>query len=314
MSTGLVFDERFLLHDTGAGHPERPARLRAIERMLRHTRLWDKLIHIPAKPAELKWVRRLHDDSYIERLRAACARGDAMIDTVDCPICPATFDTALLAVGGILAAADAIMGGSVDTAFCAVRPPGHHAEADHAMGFCFLGNVAIAADFLTQAYGLKRVAIVDFDVHHGNGTQHLLEDRGDILFISLHEHPDYLWPGSGYEHEVGMGAGEGFTLNVPIMPAAGDGRYREQFEQRVLPALDAFRPQFVIISAGFDAAAPDPLAHMSLTPAGFEWMTRALRETAIRHADGRLLSCLEGGYDLDSLAQCVEAHVRVLLE
>jgi acetoin utilization deacetylase AcuC-like enzyme len=314
MATGLVFDERFLLHDTGAGHPERPARLRAIAARLRQTGLWEKLVHIAAKPADLKWVRRLHDADYIERLRSACAANESIIDTSDCPISPQTYGVALLAAGGAIEAAEAVMQGRVDNAFAALRPPGHHAEKRDAMGFCFFGNVAIAADYLTQQHRLERVAIVDFDVHHGNGTQHLLEDRRDALFISIHEHPHYLYPGTGFEHERGEGAGRGFTLNVPMVPPAGDAEYRAAFESAILPVLDGFKPQFIIISAGFDASAADPLAHMSLTPAGFAWMTRAIREVAIRRADGRLLSCLEGGYDLDSLADCVEAHVRVLME
>jgi len=314
MSTGLVFDDRFLLHDTGPGHPERPARLRAIGDRLRKAGLCDRMTRIEAKPADLKWVRRLHDADHIDRLREACAAGESIIDTADCPVCATTFNVALLAAGGAIEAADAVMRDVVDNAFAALRPPGHHAERRSAMGFCFLGNVAIAADYLTQQHKLERVAIVDFDVHHGNGTQHLLEERRDVMFISIHEHPDYLWPGSGYEHEDGIGQGRGFTLNVPMMPPAGDAEYRAVFESRVLPVLDGFKPQFIILSAGFDAAAPDPLAHMRVTPAGFEWLTRALRDVALRRCDGRLLSCLEGGYDLDSLADCVEAHVRVLME
>lgn len=313
MSTGLVYDDGFLLHNTGAGHPERPARLRAIMARLRGSDLWPRLTPIAARPATLEQIRLCHSDDYVTRLRAACAAGKPMIDTVDCPICPATYDTALLAAGGVLAAADAILAGQVTRAFCAVRPPGHHAEQQHAMGFCFFANVAIAAVYALSR-GLDRVAVVDFDVHHGNGTQHLLEARGDVLFISLHEHPEYLYPGTGYAEETGVGEGMGNVINLPIVPPAGDEEYLQLFDDRVLPAIDAFAPEMLLISAGFDASAADPLAHMRVTPAGFAAMTRRLREAADRHCGGRLLSSLEGGYDLDSLAECAEAHVRELLD
>ena len=220
---------------------------------------------------------------------------------------------AITLTGGALAGVDAIMQGRVANAFCALRPPGHHAERSSAMGFCFFGNVALAADYTIARHDVQRVAIVDFDVHHGNGTQHLLEERSDVLFISLHEHPDYLYPGTGFAEETGIGEGEGFTINLPIVPPAGDAEYRRLFETRVIPALDEFKPQFIVVSAGFDAAMDDPLAHMEVTAEGFAWMTRALLAAAKRHADGRLLSCLEGGYDLNNLAAGVSAHVRELL-
>ena len=311
--TGLIYDERFLLHDTGAGHPERAGRLKAIVQRLKEDGAWDKLLHIPAEPAELKWIHRLHDERYVARLRSACERGDAIIDTADCPICPRTYEIALLAAGGALAGVDAIMQGRVANAFCALRPPGHHAERSSAMGFCFFGNVALAADYTIARHDVQRVAIVDFDVHHGNGTQHLLEERSDVLFISLHEHPDYLYPGTGFAEETGIGEGEGFTINLPIVPPAGDAEYRRLFETRVIPALDEFKPQFIVVSAGFDAAMDDPLAHMEVTAEGFAWMTRALLAAAKRHAGGRLLSCLEGGYDLNNLAAGVSAHMRELM-
>ncbi len=312
--TGLIYDDRFLLHDTGAGHPERAGRLKAIVQRLKDDGVWDKLAHLPAQPAELKWIHRLHDERYVARLKQACEKGDAIIDTPDCPICPRTYDIALLAAGGALAAVDAIMEQRVTNAFCTMRPPGHHAEKNHAMGFCFFGNVALAADYAIARHGLKRVAVIDFDVHHGNGTQHLLEDRRDVLFISLHEDPRYLYPGTGFAEETGIGEGAGYTINLPLVPPAGDAEYTRLFETRVIPALDDFKPQLVVISAGFDAAMDDPLAHMEVTAEGFAWMTQQLVDVARRHADGRLLSCLEGGYDLNNLAGGVSAHVRELMK
>ena len=313
MATGLIFDERYLLHDTGAGHPERPARLKAIGAKLRETGLWDRCTHLSPKPAPLEAIARVHDADYIERVEATCRRGQRLIDTPDCPICPQSFEIALLSAGAGLVAADAIMSGQVRNAFCATRPPGHHAERATAMGFCLFGNIAIAAAHLLSHHKLDRVAIVDFDVHHGNGTQHLFEDRADVLFISLHEHPDYQYPGTGYEHEKGKGQGEGFTLNIPLMPGSGDDLYREVFESQVIPKLEAYKPQCILVSAGFDAAEADPLGNMRVSTEGFAAMSRDLVTAAERLCEGRLLSMLEGGYDLGALADGVAAHVNTLL-
>ncbi len=314
MPTGLIHDERFLRHDTGPRHPERPDRLRAITAMLRATGLWDKLAHLPFHPASIVHVDWVHAEAYIERVRLMCERGEAWIDTPDSAICPESYEVALLAAGGVIAAVDAVMLGRCDNAFCAVRPPGHHAEHGRSMGFCLFNNVALAAERLLRDHKLERIAIVDFDVHHGNGTQHTFEERADVLFISIHEHPRYLYPGTGYEHERGRGPGEGFTLNVPLLPHGGDEEYRKAFEERILPALEAYRPQALLVSAGFDAAAADPLAHMEVSADGFEWMTRRLRETAQKHCAGRLISTLEGGYDLEALSEGVRRHIEVLME
>jgi acetoin utilization deacetylase AcuC-like enzyme len=213
----------------------------------------------------------------------------------------------------VVRAAGAVMDGQVRNAFCAVRPPGHHAEFDRSMGFCMFNNVAVAAEYLIAERGLKRVAIVDFDVHHGNGTQHIFEDRGDVYFISIHEDPRMLYPGTGFAGERGTGRGEGTTLNLPMPPHAGDAAYREAFDRRVIPELEHFAPQFVLVSAGFDALAGDPLAHIELSYAGIEWISRQLVNVAEHHCDGRLVSVLEGGYDLKLLSECVALHLRVLM-
>jgi acetoin utilization deacetylase AcuC-like enzyme len=224
---------------------------------------------------------------------------------------PGSLDAAYLAAGGALAAVDAIMAHQVDHVFCAVRPPGHHAEAARGMGFCFFNNVAIAARYVQKKYGVSRVLIVDWDVHHGNGTQHSFEQDPSVLFFSTHQYPHY--PGTGRGTERGKGAGEGCTINVPMEAGEGDEEYHAVFENTLVSAADEFKPEFVIISAGFDAHKDDPLASMGLTDAGYSELTGIVAGIAKRHAKGRILSSLEGGYNLNALAASVEAHVKALL-
>jgi acetoin utilization deacetylase AcuC-like enzyme len=218
----------------------------------------------------------------------------------------------LLAAGGAVAAVDAIMDGQVRNVFCAVRPPGHHAERALAMGFCYFNNVAIAAEHLRARYGLRRLAILDWDVHHGNGTQHIFEDDPDLLFCDIHQHPDTLYPGTGFEWEKGAGPGVGATLNIPLMPGSGDADYRWAFDNRIVPAIDAFKPEFLLISAGFDAHRDDPLADIELSTGMFAWMTMQALNLAERHCEGRLVSLLEGGYEPAVLAECIRAHLGAL--
>lgn len=314
MSTGLIYSDRFLEHDTGQGHPERPDRLRAIVQRLKADGLWDRLTPLDFEAAGRSRLERLHSPKYVWRVYEACAHQLSHIDVPDSAICEDSADIAELAVGGVLRAVAAVMAGEVDNAFCATRPPGHHAEADRSMGFCLFANVALAAEALLSDHGLERVAVVDFDVHHGNGTQHLLEKRGDALFISIHGDPLSLYPGTGFAHETGWGQGQGRTLNIEMRPGSGNAHYLQAFDEQVVPALHDFAPQFLLISAGFDAADGDPLASMRVTTEGFEAMTRRLLDVAAEHADGRVVSVLEGGYDLASLAAGVSAHLRVLLD
>jgi acetoin utilization deacetylase AcuC-like enzyme len=309
MPTAYIHHPHFLDHDTGPGHPERPDRLRAITKRLRESGLEKQLAVIPFKPAEDDPIQRIHEQRYIDRLRDACLAHRPFIDAMDSAICPESEWVARLAVGGVLAAADAMMSGDAANAFCAVRPPGHHAERDRSMGFCLYANVAICAQHLIDHHGVERVAVVDFDVHHGNGTQHIFEDRADVLFISLHEDPRALYPGTGFAYERGRGHGEGFTLNIPMRPGLGDAAYREAFDEQVLPKLSDYRPRMLLVSAGFDAAEADPLAHMNVSADGFAWMSRALVGAAREHCGGRLIACLEGGYDLGALADGVERMV-----
>ncbi|WP_200761580.1 histone deacetylase family protein [Poriferisphaera corsica] len=314
MRTGLVYNDQFLEHDTGPGHPERPDRLCAIIDKLKQQHIYEQLIPIPFDPINIDQVHRLHDPAYTQRLHEACQSGLRFIDSDDSSISSRSYDIALLAAGGVLAAVDAIMAGNIAQAFCAIRPPGHHAEYAQSMGFCFFNNIALAADYLTDRYGLDRVAIVDFDVHHGNGTQHLLENRSDILVINIHQHPSTLYPGTGFAYEEGKEQGTGFTLNLPLQPGAEFTDYRQIFIHKIVPKLNEFKPQFLLLSAGFDASKDDPLASMNLAPSDFSWITNTLKQIAARHADHRLLSVLEGGYDLRSLAECAAAHVQSLLD
>jgi acetoin utilization deacetylase AcuC-like enzyme len=268
---------------------------------------------IPFEPADERWIRLLHDDAYVDRVRDACARGVPWIDVPDSAICPASYEVARLAVGGVLAACDRVMADDPPRVFCAVRPPGHHAEADRSMGFCLFNNVAIGAAYLRERHGLDRVAVVDFDVHHGNGTQHLFEEEMSVFFVSLHEDPSVLYPGTGYAHERGRGAGLGFTLNCPMSSGSGDREYVDVMMSRVIPALEHFEPQMLLISAGFDAAAGDPLANQDVSVNGFAALTRLLVRLAERFTGGRIVSVLEGGYDLHRLGDYAAAHVAELL-
>ncbi|MFA9476854.1 histone deacetylase family protein [Phycisphaerales bacterium AB-hyl4] len=314
MRTGLIYSERFLQHDTGPGHPERPDRLLAIHNQLQARGLLDALAPLPFGLADRRWLELVHTPTYVERVFAACEAGEPYIDSADSTTCPQSAEIAQLAAGGAITAVDAVMAGELHNAFCAMRPPGHHAEANLSMGFCLFNHVAIAAAYLIRRHGLQRVAIVDFDVHHGNGTQHLFERRSDVLFISMHQDPRHLYPGTGHAHETGRDAGEGYTLNVPLPPDSGDDVYLNALRSKVLPKLEAFDPQFLLLSAGFDASARDPLAHMLMTPKGFGQLTRELRAVAETHCRGRLVSLLEGGYHLEELANSVCHHVRALHE
>ncbi len=309
---GIVTHPAYLDHDMGRSHPESPERLRAIVARLESTGTMSRLNRIAPRKAETEWITRVHDPAYVRRLEDhAPSTGYASLD-LDTALSPGSLTAAHLAAGGVLAAVDAVMAGQVDQVFCAVRPPGHHAEANRAMGFCLYNNVAVAARYLQERHGLERVLIVDWDVHHGNGTQHAFEDDPSVLFFSTHQYPHY--PGTGAETERGRGRGEGATINVPLSGGQGTDEYRNIFHQVLAPAAAAFRPEFVLISAGFDAHRDDPLASMAITDEGYGELTRIVRSIAQTHCQGRLVACLEGGYDLRALAASVEHHILALLE
>ena len=310
-TTGLVYHPTYLEHDMGAGHPESPSRLRAIMQQLEQSGTLARVTRIEPRKAEDEWITQVHTPSYVASLnRHAPTSGRVSLDP-DTSMSPGSLNAAYLAAGGALAGVDAIMAGQVEQVFCAVRPPGHHAEAGRAMGFCLYNNVAIAARYAQKKHGLSRVLIVDWDVHHGNGTQHSFEDDPSVLFFSTHQYPHY--PGSGWITERGKGDGEGFTINVPMEAGEGDEEYQAVFLKSLVPAADEFKPEFVIISAGFDAHKDDPLASMGLTEAGYAELTGIVAGIATRHAKGRILSSLEGGYNLTALAASVDAHINALL-
>ncbi len=310
--TGFVYDDVYLEHKTGPGHPERPERLEAIIARLEQTSLRDRLTPIEAAPADEKWITAVHQPEYLERIQRSCREKSGYVDSMDVPVSDRSYEAALLAAGGLLAAVDAVVQRRVRNAFCAVRPPGHHALSNRAMGFCLLNNVAIAARYLQKKHELSKILIVDWDVHHGNGTQDTFYDDPTVFYFSTHQYPFY--PGSGAAEETGRGEGRGFTLNVPLPAGRGDREYRRVFEEQLVPAAMAFDPQFVLISAGFDAHEDDLLGQMNVTAEGFAELTRVVDRIAEKCCDGRLVSVLEGGYGLEGLAASVEAHLRVLLD
>jgi acetoin utilization deacetylase AcuC-like enzyme len=269
------------------------------------------LQRLSPRVAEREWLATTHDPTYIDRVEAECKRGAAHIDTPDVSVSAESYDIALLAAGAALELADQVASGRIRNGFALIRPPGHHAEQRTALGFCLFNNVAIAARALQADEGLGKILILDWDVHHGNGTQHSFEEDPSVLYVSLHQYPYY--PGTGAYSETGRGRGAGATLNCPMPAGATDGDYELAFRERVLPAVDAFQPEAVLLSAGFDAHHADPLAQINLSTAFYGWMTERMLEIADKHAGGRLIALLEGGYDLDALSQSVAEHLRVLL-
>ena len=308
---GFAWDDRCLLHDNGPGHPERPQRLIAIRDRLERGGTLGRLLVIAPDPAPIEALARVHEAAYVQAIRRVCERAPVRLDP-DTSVSEGSWEAALLSAGGGLAAVDAVLAGRARAAFVATRPPGHHAERDVAMGFCLFNNIAVAARHAQERHGASRVAIVDWDVHHGNGTQHMFEEDDTVLYVSTHQWPFY--PGTGARGERGRGRGLGFTLNLPLPAGAGDAEYRRVFEAEVIPALERFRPDLILLSAGFDAHERDPLAGMALTTGGYGRLTGLLRDAAERLCAGRIVSLLEGGYDLEALAASVETHLRVLMD
>lgn len=312
MKTGFISHPIYRQHDTGPGHPESPQRLASIEGHLVKTGLISELIEVkPVDDPDLAvWIDAVHQPGYYETLKRVVPQGRTIYLDPDTPFSPMSLAAAEKAVEGVLTAVDRVMAGSVDNAFCAVRPPGHHAESNRAMGFCLLNNVAIAARYLQKKHRLERIFILDWDVHHGNGTQHLFYSDPTVFYFSTHQFPFY--PGTGSERERGEGEGEGFTLNCPLQRGAGDVDLLHRLEKVMAPALAAFKPDFILISAGFDAHRDDPLAGLEVTDDGFSEMTRIVRSLAQTHCQGRIVSCLEGGYNLAALARSVGRHLEAL--
>jgi acetoin utilization deacetylase AcuC-like enzyme len=307
LTTLYVHHPIFTEHLVPSGHPERPDRIRAIDEALSDER-FDGLLRRMPPAADLDVTAIAHDRAYVDLVRGNVpAEGFVRLDA-DTFMSPRSLEVALHAIGGACLAADEVMRGAAANAFCALRPPGHHAESDRAMGFCLFNNAVIAARHAQKAHGAERVAIVDWDVHHGNGTQAIVWSDATILYASTHQMP--LYPGSGDPEETGVGN----IVNVPLAPGSGSEAFQRAFLDRVLPATDGFAPDLIVISAGFDAHRNDPLAALNFTEADYAWATEALMEIADRRCRGRIVSLLEGGYDLEALAASVVSHVAALMK
>jgi len=310
MVTGLLYEPRFLEHDTGPDHPERPERLSAVMAHLKTLPWYQDLKHVSPRTAELNWVQAVHTLDYIQRVEETCRQGQRQLDSPDVGISKNSYEIALLACGGALQMADEIIAGNIQNGFGLLRPPGHHAETEQAMGFCLFNNIAITAKYLQTKHRLNKILILDWDVHHGNGTQHTFEEDPSVLYVSLHEYPFY--PGTGSAGEAGIGRGQGATLNFPMPAGSGDMDYQVIFTDEILPKLHEFKPEVILISAGFDAHNKDPLADIRLTAGCYGWMTARLMEIAERYSGGRIISLLEGGYHLEALSLSVEQHLLSL--
>ncbi len=310
MSTGLLLDPSYAEHDPGRGHPESPARYAAVTQAVTESGLKDRLSRIASRSAEIPELELCHPRSYIELARDEVAAGLDTLSTGDTSVSSESYEVAIRAVGGVLNAVDEVMNGRLKRAFCAVRPPGHHARPAQGMGFCLFNNVAVAARYAQRKHGADKVAIVDWDVHHGNGTQDIFYEDGSVFFASTHQSPWY--PFTGHAEETGEGKGKGATLNCPLPAGAGEKEIGAFFQDRLLPSLDAFKPDLILISAGFDSRVDDPLGRLQLTDADFATLTRLLKQAADRHCQGRLISVLEGGYNLHGLKLAVQSHLTEL--
>lgn len=311
LKTAFLYDPVFLKHHTGWAHPEKRQRLTAILDQLKTSGLWGQLQHLHPHPAPITALTAVHTAAYIESLRLASSQGALFRPDESTIGSPGTYDASVMAAGAVLTAVDAVMQRQARNAFCAVRPPGHHALPDRAMGFCFFNNVAIGARHLQHRYGLNRIAIIDWDIHHGNGTQHIFYNDPSVFYFSLHQAS--LYPlDSGQATETGIGPGVGYTHNVPMPPDATALDYQQALAKELIPAIADFQPEFILISAGFDGHWDDPLASAPITEYVFAEWTRTVMNLARKHCENRLVSVLEGGYSLTGLAASVEAHIRML--
>ncbi|MBI4357817.1 MAG: histone deacetylase [Candidatus Omnitrophica bacterium] len=309
--TALLYSERYLEHDTGRDHPERSERVKSIYEFLKQSDLFENLLILEPKPATFEDITLVHTRSYIDRVKRACEQGERFFDSPDTAISPKSYEVAFLAAGGVLTLVDAVMTEKARNGFALVRPPGHHAEREMALGFCLFNNVAIAAKYVQKKYRIERVLIVDWDLHHGNGTQHIFEDDPTVFYFSTHQYPFY--PGTGSEHEIGRGKGKGRTLNVPLRAGSGDKEYQYAFQEILSPQALAFKPEFVLISCGFDAHEDDPLGQMNLKDESYGFFTDIVRKLAREGGQERIVSVLEGGYNLEAICRSAYVHLKHLM-
>ena len=309
MSTGYVYDPLYLEHDE-ATHPENKRRLEQTIKLLRERGLLDRMRRLEARDASVAEISAVHRATYIERVSHAAEGGGTWLDP-DTYVGRQSYAAALRAAGGLLRAVEAVLGSEVDNAFALVRPPGHHAVADRAMGFCLFNNIAVATRYVLQKHGLDRVLIVDFDLHHGNGTQDAFYEDAQVLYFSTHQYPYY--PGTGHWQETGRGAGQGYTVNVPLPAGVGDAGYHRVLDEILGPLARRYQPQLILASAGYDAHWMDPLGMMLLSLSGYAMIARTLVALADELCAGKLVLTLEGGYNLEALALCIAATFSVLL-
>ena len=324
MPTALISHPDLLLHDTGSFHPERPERITSVLSHLgvsgdeSSNESGDEspgtnrtgLVCLSPSVADEARIKAVHDASYVDAVAAWCAEGYRILPTGDTTLSSASETVARMAAGAAIRAVDAVLSREADRAFCAIRPPGHHAESDRGMGFCIYNNAAVAARYAQSRFGVERVVILDWDVHHGNGTQEIFEDDPSVYYISVHQSP--LYPFTGAMLEKGRGEGTGYTMNVPVAAGSGDAVFVDVLRGQVIPAMKSYQPDLLILSAGFDAHLDDPLSGTLVTDAGFQTMSRILMDFVDDACGGRLVSLLEGGYDLEVLGRCVADHVGMM--
>ena len=308
---GIVIDKLYIDHDNGMGHPESQERLLAIIDMLKETKLLEEVVRIEPRDATKEEITLVHEPKYFDLIRSTRGKMRVFLDA-DTSTCPVSFDAAVRAAGGMIVATDSVLKGEVDMAFPIVRPPGHHAERNRAMGFCLFNNIAIGAAYASTFCGISRILIVDWDLHHGNGTQHMFYDSSEVLYFSTHQYPYY--PGTGGVNEIGAQSALGYTINVPLPAGMGDKEYIKIFFQILMPVISQYKPELILVSAGFDTYFDDPLGGMKVTPKGFAQMARFLKEMSEEYCDGKIVFILEGGYNLDGLWESTKAVVEELLE
>lgn len=306
--TTLFYHPVFLKHDTGPGHPERPARISNSWQLLEKQGVLEKVNVLKPQPPSRKDILRVHSRDLWERIKAVCEQGGGYLD-VDTAVSEDSFEAAVLAAGAVIGAVDKVLGEG-GNAFCLVRPPGHHATKTQAMGFCLFNNVAVGAAYGISEHRLSRVAIIDFDAHHGNGLQEIFYSTSQVLYISLHQ--EFLYPGTGHLEEVGEGEGRGYTVNIPLPPGSGDSCYEAVVDEIVALLLDRYRPELILVAAGYDGHRDDPLTNLSLTVAGYFKLVKKLKELANDICQGRLILSLEGGYSLEALARAILVTVGEL--